>query len=465
MKEEIRPHEWPQMQALASTEFEILYWWARGWWKTFCWMLWLLYDTDNPKYRALVVRRNYADLTDWIDRARDIYLNVWAELVAGEFRFPSGAIIRMGHLWDENAYTKYQGHEYQRMVIEELTQIPTEELYLKLISSCRSTVEWLNAQVFATTNPWGIGHLWVKKRFVDIALPLTVYTDPISWRTRVFIPAKVEDNPTLLKNDPDYVKFLESLPEDLRKAWREWSRDVFDSKGSYYSQYILEARKTNRICKVPYDKMLPTYKFWDLGIDDNMVIYVFQFFWKEIRMIDCIWWTDKWFEHYIPILRERYGVENMWFPHDIEVREMSSNMSRKQILEQSGITVNVTPNISIEDWIQAARTLFSNVWFDEDKTQKAIEALNIYRKRRDEKNLVFGKPIHDWSSDFADAFRYMAVAYTNIIRIQNRGQTSKPKNIVIDPVLHNNLPYKNIWGGASYNFSTNRTINNGSNRV
>jgi hypothetical protein len=50
-------------------------------------------------------------------------------------------------------------------------------------------------------------------------------------------------------NDPTYIKFLEALPPDLMKAWREGSRDVFDTKGSYYSAYIMQARKDNRICK------------------------------------------------------------------------------------------------------------------------------------------------------------------------------------------------------------------------
>lgn len=450
---EIRAHEWAQTQALQRTEFEILYWGARWGWKTFTGILWLLYDTDNPLYRALVIRRNYSDLNDWIDRAKDIYMNVWAILVNGEFVFKSWAKIRLWHLWDDNSYNKYQWHEYHRILIEELTQIPTEELYMKLISSCRSTVDWLTPQVFATTNPGNIWHLWVKKRFIDVAIPGEPYKDSISWRDRIFIPAKVEDNPTLMEKDPDYVKFLDSLPEDLRKAWREWSWDVFDSKGSYYSQYILEARKTNRICHVPYDKLLPTYKFRDLGIDDNMVITVYQFYWKEIRTVDCIWWTDVWFEHYIPIIRERYWLDDMWFPHDIEVRELSSWSSRKQILEKLGIKVNIVPNIPIEDWVQALRILFPNIWFDEKKTEKLIEALNIYRKRWDEKNLVFGKPIHDWSSDFADSIRYMAVMHSNIIRANTR-PIFKQRPVAVDPTMYN-MPRKNIGGGASYNLSNN----------
>ena len=456
------PHP-KQSEALCRTEFEVLYWWARWWWKTDAGMVKPLYFTDNPKFRCLVIRKNYDDLVDWISRAREMYSHLWVNIVWGkEITFPSGAVIRLWHLKDENAYTKYQGHEYQMMIIEELTQIPSEDSYLKLIASCRSTVDWLHAQIFATTNPWEIWHLWVKKRFIDVALPWQVYIDPITSRSRIFIPSRIEDNPTLMTKDPDYVKFLEWLPEDLKKAWRDGSWDVFDSKGSFYSQYIMEARKTNRICHLPYDKLLTTYKFRDLWIDDNMVITVCQFFWRELRIIDCIRGNDVWFEHYIPIIRERYGLENMYFPHDIEVKELSSGMSRKQTLENMWIQVNKTPNISIEDGIQAVRLLFQNMWFDVEKTEKLIEALNIYRKKRDEKNLVFGKPIHDWSSDFADSIRYMAVCYQNIIQTeQRRTIISKPKLVVTDPVL-NNLPKKNT---SFYQFNSNQRIDDRQSRV
>jgi hypothetical protein len=70
----------------------------------------------------------------------------------------------------------------------------------------------------------------------------------MSQRSRIFVPAKVEDNPTLLANDPDYVKFLDSLPEDLREARRHGSWEVYETKGSYYFKDLMEARKEGRVC-------------------------------------------------------------------------------------------------------------------------------------------------------------------------------------------------------------------------
>lgn len=207
---------------------------ARGGGKTDAGLAWLLEYIDNPRYRALIIRKNADDLSDWIDRARDMYRGTGATFAyrPAIITFPSGAIFRSGHLKDENAYGKYLGHEYQRMVIEELTQIPNEELYLKLISSCRSTID-IKPQVFCTTNPGGIGHAWVKSRFVDICEPEKVYTS--GGKTRIFIPAKVTDNPTLVKNDPSYLDFLDHLPEQLRKAWREGNWNIMS--GQVFSEW------------------------------------------------------------------------------------------------------------------------------------------------------------------------------------------------------------------------------------
>jgi len=194
-------------------------------------MAWLTEETHNPKYRALVLRRNSDDLRDWVDRASQLYsrlVNPGTKVGnPPEFRFPSGAIIRTGHLKDDQAYTKYQGHEYQRMLIEELTQIAEERQYLRLLSSCRSVYKELKPQIFLTTNPGGKGHQWVKKRFIDPAPPGITIWDGL--RSRVFIQATMDDNPTLMQNDPQYVANIEALKEidyETYMAWRfgDWDR-------------------------------------------------------------------------------------------------------------------------------------------------------------------------------------------------------------------------------------------------
>jgi len=278
-----QPHPGPQTEALSWRIFELLYGGARGGGKTDAGIIWMSKDREHPRFRGLVIRKNADDLSDWIERARHIYTPMGANFVGKpvEIKWAKGGAIRTGHLKDDNAYEKYQGHEYQRLLIEELTQIPTEERYLKLLASCRSTIPELKPRAFLTTNPGGPGHAWVKTRFIDVAPPNTFYKDPITGRGRIFIPAKVEDNPTLIKADPQYVSFLESLPYNLKKAWREGRWDIF--AGQYFTEWnpekhIIEPRDIPKHWKryraIDFGRASPFACYWvAIDYDGNAYVY------------------------------------------------------------------------------------------------------------------------------------------------------------------------------------------------
>lgn len=267
-----KPNKGPQERALSINIREILYGGARGGGKTDAGIVFMMKPAvtngGNPRYRGLVLRKNYTDLCDWKDRAYTFYKAYGARKSSGDFIFPNGAVIRTGHLNDADAYEKYQGHEYQRLLIEELTQIPDEERYLKIVASCRSTVPGLNARIFLTTNPGGPGHSWVKKRFIDIGEPNVAHYAPISTSNtdssnsevkswRIFIPSRIEDNPALL-NDRNYIAFLDGLPEKIRKAWREGDWDVMSG------QYFNEFDRSIHICE-PFK--IPEYWTIEAGLD------------------------------------------------------------------------------------------------------------------------------------------------------------------------------------------------------
>jgi hypothetical protein len=405
-----------QSTALMRKEFEVLFGGARGGGKTDAGQAWLLYDIENPALRALVLRRNADDLKDWTDRANRMWARCGAVMTGATpiFTFPSGAVIRTGHLKDENAYSKYQGHEYQRLLIEELTQIPRERDYLMVLSSCRSSVPELRPQVFATTNPGGPGHEWVKHRFGMEGTPREpiVTDDPVTGRSRVFVPSRIDDNPHLMEADPDYVKFLDGLPDGLREAWRDGSWDDYDIEGAYYSSPMRQAENEGRVSKVPHDPALEVYTFWDLGIGDFTAVWFVQLSGKEVRVIDYYEGSGQGLDAYAKVLRDKpYLYREHWMPHDIEVREMGTGKSRKEAAEKLGIRpLMVVPRLSVDDGINALRMAFPRLWFDRERCADGIRALKNYRAEFDDR---LGErkraPLHDWSSHAADAARYMAV--------------------------------------------------------
>jgi hypothetical protein len=416
-----------QIEALERTEFEVLFGGARGGGKSDAGMAWLLYDIDKPLYRALVIRRNADDLRDWVDRATRMFAKVGGEKkgTPAEFHFPSGAVIRTGHLKDDDAFTKYQGHEYHKILIEELTQIAKEQNYLMLIASCRSTVKGIHPQVFATTNPGGAGHKWVKDRFIDVAESGKRFLDEKTGRSRIFIAAKVQDNPYLMEADPDYVHMLDGLPDGLRQAWRDGSWDDVEIDGAYYSQQLTFVHQQNRVIDLPVEIGIPVHTFWDLGVSDSTAIWFVQLVGNDVRWVDYYESSGEGLQHYMDVIKNKgYTYGNHYAPHDIEVREYTTGISRIETARKMGINFQIVQNISIADGIDALRQVLYYSVFDRERTEVGLYALKNYRKEWNEKMQEYKpNPLHDWTSHAADAARYAAVTVNNLRNIQSKSRS------------------------------------------
>lgn len=432
--------------ALSRNEDEILFGGARGGGKTDAGQAFLLYDIGNPRYKALVIRRNATDLDDWIDRAKIMYAAAGAKYTGNSFTFPSGAKIRTGHLKDDNAYSKYQGHEYHKILIEELTHIPNESDYEKLRASCRSTVPGIKPQMFATTNPDGPGRKWVKRRWniPDVPSGNVKITDEKSGMTRIFIPSKLEDNKILMENDPLYIKQLESITdEELKAAWLEGSWTGFGIKGAYYKNQINQAYKENRITNVPHDEFLPVHTWWDLGIGDATTIGFFQVVNKEWRIIDYYEGSGEGMAYYVSILAQKgYIYGKHYAPHDIMAREMGTGVTRYETAKKLGLTfqtrfvndkeLSAVPMLSIDDGINAVRGRFNTLWIDKTKCDRLIECLTNYQKEWNDKMGEFkSSPLHDQYSHGADMMRYWSV--TNIV------EDNSVKEIMARRILQNRM--------------------------
>lgn len=449
-KEIIRQaNPWPQTFVLTRREKEILYWWSRWGGKTDAWLSRLLRWIDNPKLRALVLRETYDDLVDWIDRAMQLYWQYWAvkSWLPVKIVFPSWAEIRTWYLKGQS-YDKYKWHEYQKIIIEELTQIPWEDSYEKLLWSCRSTVDWLDPQIFNTTNPDGIGRLRVKRRFVDVWEPNKTFTDP-KWNTRIFVPARLNDNPVLMEKDPWYIKYLEWITdEQLRRAWLEWDWDAYDIKWAIYSFQINQARKQNRICRIPYEPNIDVYTAWDLWISDYTAITFYQVVGKEVRVIDSYYNNGEDITHYAKVLRDKgYNYKRHFFPHDADKKSL---WDWKTLLDHAISAwiepITVLPRTS-DVWadITTVRMKFPMIWIDSEKCKTLVEHLEIYRQERSEKLQIFkNEPIHWPESHFADSFRYLCISLDKVIVPirEDKPERQKINSLTWQPM---NQTFKSKW--------------------
>jgi len=423
-----------QIIALEREEDEILYGGARGGGKTEAGQAWLSYDIEYPFYRSLVIRKNADDLKDWIDRARVFYRPLGGYVVGNppEIRFPAGGKIITGHLKDENAYTKYQGQQFPKMLLEELSQIAREKLYLQLIGSCRSPNKEIKPQVFCTTNPDEPGIEWIKERWGIPEMPdfdkvYTKYTQ--EGKTLVFIPAKLEDNPILMDADPNYLKYLESLKRtdhELWEAWRLGNWKGYGVEGSYYRQQLEQAEKDGRITDVPYDETIEVHTWCDLGIGDSFCIGYFQISGMQWRWIDYDEFEGESLVQAIERMKTKnYRYGRHYAPHDIQVRELGSGKSRLEIAQENGVNYLIVPNLPVDDGINAVRTRFSTLWIDKTKCELAIKRLRRYHKEFDDKRGVFkNMPVHDINSHCADLTRYWAV--TKFVRMGEQLEQVRP---------------------------------------
>jgi len=212
--------------------------------------------------------------------------------------------------------------------------------------------------------------------------------------------------------------------EELDEARRTMGDDRYEQEfecsfeaaiqGAFYAKEMKEATEDGRITRVPYDRAASVITAWDLGIGDSTAIWFAQYVAQEIRIIDYYENSGVGLDHYAKVLLDKeYHYEQHILPHDVQVKELGTGKSRLETLDALGIrNIEIAPKLAVEDGIQAARTMIPKCWFDADNCTRGIEALRQYRRDFDEKLKTWrGRPLHDWTSHGADAFRYLAVGY------------------------------------------------------
>ena len=190
----------------------------------------LLFALKYKGSRQLILRRTFPELE------RSLILNSLSlfpreiasySVSAKKWTFRGGSVIEFGFCDGEKDVFRYQGAEYDIVRFDELTHF-TETQYSYLISRIRGT-NGFPKQIKSTANPGGVGHSWVKARFIEGKSADKIHIDEHG-RSIIFIPSFVGENTFLTEADPDYIKRLEQLPEKEKKALLYGDWDIFSGQ-------------------------------------------------------------------------------------------------------------------------------------------------------------------------------------------------------------------------------------------
>jgi predicted phage terminase large subunit-like protein len=280
-----KPNAGPQTRFLSLTCFEALYGGAAGGGKSDA----LLVDAIRyvgrgygAAYQGLLLRRTFPELEgNLVRRSQQLYrmLGGWYNETKKLWTFPNGERVMFGSVEHEKDVHRYQGSEFQFVGFDELTSFE-ESQYLYLISRLRSA-KGVPCRLRAATNPGNTGHEWVMGRWSAWLDPAsTVVADPgdvlhfvkqrdgehvvpkgtVGALGRTFVPAKIDDNPKLAENDPDYVRRLDELDPVTREQLRNGNWLIKPAKGLYFKRAWIQ-----EIFDAPPVDVMARVRYWDLA--------------------------------------------------------------------------------------------------------------------------------------------------------------------------------------------------------
>ena len=307
--------------------------------------------------------------------------------------FPNGAEIK---LWGAENYDNMRGQYCDAVVMDEWGNM-SENVWTEVLRPALSDRKgWA---IFLGT-PNGKNHFY--KTYQE------ALGDP-SWLARTY-----RADQTQVIDDAELADCLKKMGANkYRQEYLcDWSAAVL---GTYYANELAVIKERGQITRVPHTQLLPVIAVFDLGLDDYMAVWFVQFYGKEIRVLDYAQWTNLGLLDVLDEIertKRNYSIKELWLPHDIAVRELTTGRSRLESLEERGYECVVAKRSDVGDGINSVRALLSQCWFDKVNTERGLDCLENYRKKMDRATGVFSeRPEHDEYSHGADAFRTLAMLY------------------------------------------------------
>ena len=339
-----------QMQFIEADADEVLFGGAAGGGKSYAQLIdAFLYGLKYPGSKQLILRRTLPELDISLIRvARSLYPASLFSYQASSHtgRLKNGSIIDFGYCATEGDVFRYQSAEYDTIRFDELTHF-TEFQYLYLLSRLRGANPF-KKQIKSATNPGGIGHSWVKRRFIDPAPHGQSFVE--DGAKRIFIPARLSENRFLSEADPGYKERLEQLPESQRKAllYGEWN--IFE--GQFFGEFSYDIHTVEPFA-IPAEWR--RYRTIDYGLDclaclwiamsPDGDVYVYRELCESNLMISeaaekILMRTDKDERIYATLA-----------PPDLWQRSQESGRSKALLFSEYGVHFTKTPNNRETGWL------------------------------------------------------------------------------------------------------------------
>lgn len=220
-----------------------------------------------------------------------------------------------------------------------------------------------------------------------------------------------------------YYAKEKTLGDDMKREYPSIPAEAFQQsvEGAYYAKQFAKLYAEQRIGELPNNDHQPVHTIWDIGVGDSTAIWFVREIGEQYHIIDYYENSGEGLRHYMKVLKDRgYTYGDHWGPHDIDNREFGSDGKTRRELAREGYEIDgekycirfkVVPKLGVDDGIDQVREILPHCAFNQATCEKGISCLENYRKEWDENRGCWkDKPLHDWSSHGADAFRYFAVA-------------------------------------------------------
>lgn len=221
-----------------------------------------------------------------------------------------------------------------------------------------------------------------------------------------------------------YYSKEKTLGDDMKREYPSLPAEAFEQsvEGAYYAKQFTFLYANNRIGALPDNSHLPVSTYWDLGVSDSTTIWFVRQVGDEYHIIDYYENSGEGLNHYFKVLKDKgYRYDKHIAPHDIDNRSLGADNAKSlRELARDGYVIDgerysvrfevLARTNNVNGDIEQVRTILKQCCFDEVKCEQGIKALESYRKEWNDKLGIWrDKPLHDWTSHGADAFRYFAV--------------------------------------------------------